>query len=85
MSAHSTILSISNHSHGVFEGNDVTLFCNASGFSTTVTWKKVRSDKERRDKKWIFQNITRFDNGSYTCYANNACDSVNKSIYVNVK
>lgn len=61
------------------------LFCNASGFSTTITWKNVRSKKKRRDRNWIFRNITRFDNKGYTCYANNICGSVNKSIYVNVK
>ena len=61
------------------------LFCNASGFSTTITWKNVWSKKKRRDRNWIFRNITRFDNKGYTCYANNICGSVHKSIYVNVK
>ena len=81
--AHPTILSINNPIAS--EGSDSTLFCNASGFSTTVSWKNVRSKEERRDRNWIFRNITRFDDGNYTCYANNTCDSVSKSIYVNVK
>ena len=81
--AHPTILSINNPS--AFEGSDSTLFCNVSGFSTTVSWKNVRSKEERRARNWIFRNITRFDSGNYTCYANNTCDSVSKSIYVNVK
>lgn len=81
--AHPTILSINNPS--AFEGSDSTLFCNASGFSTTVSWKNVESKEERRVRSWIFRNITRFDNGNYTCYANNTCDSVSKSVYVNVK
>ncbi|CAH3158846.1 unnamed protein product, partial [Pocillopora meandrina] len=69
VSAHPTILSINNPS--AFEGSDSTLFCNVSGFSTTVSWKNVRSKEERRARNWIFRNITRFDNGNYTCYANN--------------
>lgn len=81
--AHPTILSINNPIAS--EGSDSTLFCNASGFSTTVSWKNVRSKEERRGRNWIFRNITRFDDGNYTCYANNTCDSVSKSIYVNVK
>ena len=61
------------------------LSCHASGFSTTVTWKNVRSKEERRDRSWIFRNITRFDNRGYACYASNTYGSVNKNIYVNVK
>ena len=65
----------------VKEGENLTLFCNASGSSLKILWEKNGSDINPSEDSRIFLsrdneqltivNVSRTDNGAYQCVASN--------------
>ena len=65
----------------VKEGENLTLFCNASGSSLRISWEKNGSDinpsedsrifLSRDDEQLTIVNVSRTDNGAYQCVASN--------------
>ena len=69
----------------VKEGENFTLFCNASGSSLILSWTKNGSVIDPRDDSRIhlstdneqltITNVSRKDNGAYQCVASNQIDN----------
>ena len=65
----------------VKEGENLTLFCNASGSSLRISWEKngsdINSSKDskiflsRDNEQLTIVNVSRTDNGAYQCVASN--------------
>ena len=65
----------------VKEGENLTLFCNASGSSLRILWEKngsdINSSKDSRiflsrdNEQLTIVNVSRTDNGAYQCVASN--------------
>ena len=75
--------SIQTHPHAVTveEGENVTLFCNATGSSLTISWTfngfflptsgDSRISFLTGNKQLIIKNVNRTDSGEYRCVASN--------------
>ena len=69
----------------VKEGENVTLFCNSSGSSLTITWKFYGSDVTTlgdsrigfsyENQNLIITNVSRVNKGEYKCVASNKVGS----------
>ena len=57
----------------VTEGNNATLFCNATGYPVpSIVWINASSGNvESRTKTLSIVAITRSESGDYTCHASN--------------
>ena len=65
----------------VKEGENLTLFCNATGSSLTISWTKSGSPRNPNEDERIrlsadneqltITNVSRTDNGAYLCVASN--------------
>ena len=65
----------------VKQGENLTLFCDASGSSLRISWEKNGSDINSSEDSRIFLsrdneqltivNVSRTDNGAYQCVASN--------------
>ena len=65
----------------VEEGENLTLFCNATGSSLTISWTKTGSsinpNEDARirlsadNEQLTITNVSRTDNGAYRCVASN--------------
>ena len=65
----------------VKEGENLTLFCNATGSSLTISWTKngsaINPDKDvwmrlsTDNEQLAITNVSRKDNGAYRCVASN--------------
>ena len=65
----------------VKEGENLTLFCNATGSSLTISWTKngssinpnedVRIRLSPDNEQLTITNVSRTDNGAYRCVASN--------------
>ena len=73
----------------VKEGENLTLFCNASGSSLRISWEKNGSDINPGEDSRIFLsrdneqltivNVSRTDNGAYQCAASNEVGVANSN------
>ena len=69
----------------VIEGGNVTLTCNASGFSAlTVYWVKTSYAGRFNETELVFTNISRSEAGEYTCVASNLCNTSTELAEVDV-
>lgn len=62
----------------LLEGQQLTLFCNASGHpAPNVTWHKVGGGLLAHGETYTVNNVTRGHEGSYRCVVNNGeeCDT----------
>ena len=60
----------------VIEGGNVTLTCNASGFPPpTVYWVKTSNGVRFNTTALVFPNISMSEEGEYTCFASNPCNT----------
>ena len=79
----------------VKEGENLTLFCNATGSSLTISWKKngsaINSDDvwmrfSTDNEQLAITNVSRKDNGAYRCVAsNNVGDATSNAAIVTVR
>ena len=70
-----------SQAHPIKEGENLTLFCNATGSSLTISWTKngsaINPNEDVRirlstDKEQLtITNVSRKDNGAYRCVASN--------------
>lgn len=79
-------MDIKNDTIVVAEGRNVTLHCFPSGFpSPNVSWIDFSNDTVEEGRIMKFLNIRRYDSGSYTCLATNACGSDGKKVDIVVE
>ncbi|CAH3163905.1 unnamed protein product [Pocillopora meandrina] len=80
----------------VKEGENLTLFCNATGSSLTISWTKngsaINPDKDvwmrlsTDNEQLAITNVSRKDNGAYRCVAsNNVGDATSNAAIVTVR
>ena len=79
----------------VKEGENLTLFCNATGSSLTISWTKngsaINSDDvwmrfSTDNEQLAITNVSRKDNGAYRCVAsNNVGDATSNAAIVTVR
>ena len=79
-------MSIENDTIIVLEGRKVILHCLHAGFpSPNVSWIDFSNNVVKEGGILKFSNISRHENGSYTCSATNACGSDRKKVDIVVE
>ena len=80
----STVAVIANKT--VTEGDNVTLYCNASGTpEPSVVWSKEDSGFSKGGTILTLNNINRTNSGKYKCEASNVCKNSSESLLLNVE
>ena len=65
------------------KGDDVTLFCNASGMPPpTVMWTYVPKGRKQYSETWLITDIQVSNLGEYRCDANNAYGHATDSVTI---
>ena len=70
----------------VTEGDNVTVYCMASGTPPpSVSWIKVGSGRRFNASELMFTNINRSEAGEYRCEASNECGNASESASIDVQ
>ena len=75
--------SVISNTADIEEGDNVTLLCNVSGDTSSVSWASNHLIKYGATLP--LPNISRNYKGNYTCIASNPCGNDSKTTFVNVK
>jgi len=70
----------------VTEGDNVTVYCKASGIPPpTASWIKVGSGQRFNGSELMFTNINRSGAGEYRCEASNECGNASETASIDVQ
>ena len=73
-------------SETVNEGENMTLYCMASGIPPpSVSWIKAGSDQRFNGTELVFTNINRNEAGEYRCEVSNECGNASETSSVDVQ